>query len=257
VSPATELALMLDRSLILDLVGLDPEPWQRDVVRADDDDVMLLCHRQACKSTIIAALATAVAVLEPERLIVCCSASERQSKEIYDKVRKDYRALGQPHGVTKETADELQIGNGSRVVSVPDSPGTIRGYSGVNLVIIDEAAQVSDETYSAVRPMLTRSMGRMVAMSTPFARTGWFFREWHNAEAEWKKFKLKASENPFFEIKRPGYLAKERRRLTRQEYVREYECDFSEAEGAVFSARDIDSAFVTSEKPFFTMGAGF
>jgi hypothetical protein len=36
--------------------------------------------------------------------------------------------------------------------------GTVRGYSGVTPLIIDEAAHVPDELYRSVRPMLAVSL---------------------------------------------------------------------------------------------------
>jgi hypothetical protein len=36
---------------------------------------------------------------------------------------------------------------------------TIRGYSGIKLLILDEAARVPDDIYRAVRPMLAVSAG--------------------------------------------------------------------------------------------------
>ena len=42
--------------------------------------------------------------------------------------------------------------------------GTIRGYSGVSLLIIDEAAWVPDDHYASVRPMLAVSGGIFPAL---------------------------------------------------------------------------------------------
>ena len=57
----------------------------------------------------------------------------------------------------------LRFPNGSRIVGLPGKEDTIRGYSEVSLLIIDEAARVTDEMYKALRPMLTgvrrRSIG--------------------------------------------------------------------------------------------------
>jgi hypothetical protein len=62
----------------------------------------------------------------------------------------------------------LELVNGSRIVSLPENESGIRGFSGVNLLVIDEAARVDDSLYRSVRPMLAVSGGRLVALSTPF-----------------------------------------------------------------------------------------
>ena len=80
-----------------------------------------------------------------------------------------FNALGRPLPVVAESALRLELANGSRVVSLPGDEKNIRGYSGVTLLVIDEAARVADELYYAVRPMLAVSQGRLVALSTPSA----------------------------------------------------------------------------------------
>lgn len=73
---------------------------------------------------------------------------------------------------------QLELDSGSRLIALPGKEGTIRGYSGVDLICIDEAARVPDETYQAVRPMIAVSGGRIIALSTPFGTRGWWYREW-------------------------------------------------------------------------------
>jgi hypothetical protein len=62
-------------------------------------------------------------------------------------------------------------------------------------LVIDEASRVSDGLYYAVRPMLAVSRGRLVALSTPFGRRGWFFEEWESG-ARWERHKITAEECP-------------------------------------------------------------
>ena len=45
--------------------------------------------------------------------------------------------------------------------------GTIRGFSDVSLLLIDEAARVADEMYRAMRPTLVVHDGDLWLMSTP------------------------------------------------------------------------------------------
>jgi hypothetical protein len=52
--------------------------------------------------------------------------------------------------------NELSIAfpNGSRIVGLPENETTIRGFSDVSLLLIDEASRVPDEVYRAMRPTL-------------------------------------------------------------------------------------------------------
>jgi hypothetical protein len=46
----------------------------------------------------------------------------------------------------------------------------VRKFSAASLMLIDEAARVSDEMYKAVRPMLAVGDGNLWLMSTPFGK---------------------------------------------------------------------------------------
>jgi hypothetical protein len=52
---------------------------------------------------------------------------------------------------------------------------TIRGYSGVDLLVLDEAARVPDDVFFAVRPMLATSNGTIICMSTPNGPAGFLW----------------------------------------------------------------------------------
>lgn len=41
----------------------------------------------------------------------------------------------------------LTLENGSRIVSLPGGESTTRGFSGVRLLLVDDAARVEDDTY--------------------------------------------------------------------------------------------------------------
>jgi hypothetical protein len=109
-------------------------------------------------------------------LVLLLSPTLRQSGELFkDKVRRLYNALGRPVRCVQETQLTMELTNGSRIVALPGEEGTIRGYSGVLLLVCDEAARIPDALYFSVRPMLAVSGGLLVALSTPFGRRGWFY----------------------------------------------------------------------------------
>jgi hypothetical protein len=61
----------------------------------------------------------------------------------------------------------LALPNGSRIVGLPGVEGTVRGFSAVSLLLIDEASRVSGATYKSLRPMLAVGNGDLWLMSTP------------------------------------------------------------------------------------------
>jgi hypothetical protein len=240
MTDAEMLAISIDPSLVLDLTGIAPDPWQRSLLRSTADKVLLNCHRQAGKSTATAALGIWTALVEPGSLAIVVSASQRQANECFRKITTAYKLLGTPVPMVEDSATTLALSTGSRVVSLPDSPDTIVGYSAPKLIIIDEAARVSDATFIAVRPMLTASRGRMVAMSTPRGRIGWYYTQWHDPLANWHRISYRASENPRID---PAWLAEERQILGPMWYAQEYELEFLASEHQTFSTESIEAAF--------------
>src|SRR5262249_56839935 len=116
-------------------------------------------------------------------------------REFSRKVLALLPALGRPIPVTAASALRLELTNGSRVVALPGDEQHVRGYSGVSLLVIDEAARVPDALYYAVRPMLAVSQGRLVALSTPFGKRGWVHAAWTGAGA-WERIAVTAAGCP-------------------------------------------------------------
>jgi hypothetical protein len=124
---------------LLTRARLDPDPWQRTLLHSKAERILLLCSRQAGKSTVAAALALREALLNPPALVLLLSPTQRQSSELYkDKVRRLYNAMGRPIACAQETQLTMELANGSRIISLPGDEESIRGYSGVRLLVIDE-----------------------------------------------------------------------------------------------------------------------
>ena len=89
-------ALALDPARLLCARGLKPDPWQRELLLANDRQVLLNCSRQSGKSTVVAALALHTLLFKPKALVLLLSPSLRQSVEIFRKVIDSYNALDRP-----------------------------------------------------------------------------------------------------------------------------------------------------------------
>jgi hypothetical protein len=242
------LATRLDPSLILDELGIDPDPWQRRVLRSPSERMLVNCHRQSGKSTCTADLGIWTALYEPGSLILIISRSGRQAGELFRKLSGFYDTLGRPIPPVEDRADTLALRNGSRIVALPNSPDTIVGFSDPKLIILDEAARIGDDTYFDVAPMLLVSHGRMLALSTPFGCRGWWHNAWTSAEAGWERVELKASRNPRID---PAFLAGERVRLGPRWYAQNYECSFESTSDQVFDTASVQAAFTSDEPPLF------
>jgi hypothetical protein len=251
--PAALDRLRADPPAVMAAAGMAPDPWQDRVLRSDAARVLLLCSRQAGKSSVSAALALSTALLRPAAPVLLLSPSDRQSAELFRKVVDLYDAAGRPVPAVSRTARRLDLANGSRVLSLPGTERTVRCFSGVALLVIDEAARVDDALYLAVRPMLAVSGGRLVALSTPYGKRGWFHDAWHG-EGEWERVRVTADECP--RIPRE-FLEEERRALGERWFRQEYLCSFEDVIDAVFSYADIRAALSPHVAPLFpTPGPG-
>ena len=229
--------------------GIVPDNWQSDLLRSDARQMILLCSRQSGKSTITSILALHQAIYTPDSLILLLSPSLRQSQELFRKLQTFYNALESeslPQAV-EESALRMELSNGSRIVALPGKEATIRGFSGVSLLIIDEASRVEDALYQSVRPMLAVSGGRIVLLSTPFGKRGFFHSEWTDGQ-DWRKVKITADQCPRIDKE---WLMRERQMIGDWWYLQEYFCEFVETSDQVFSYDDISAALDPTIKPLF------
>jgi hypothetical protein len=250
VSLAEDLKLTLDRVAFAREAGLEPDPWQRDLLRSSSDRVLLNCCRQSGKSTMTAIVVLHRALYHPGSLILCLAPALRQSQELFGKVLDFYRNLGRPVSPAVERKLSLELENGSRIVTLPGSEKTIRGFSGTSLLVLDEAARVEDELYFAVRPMLGVSGGALMMLSTPYGKRGVFFEEWTGGLG-WERYEVPASRCPRISEE---FLEEERASLPPFIFRQEYECSFEETEDQVFTTDMIDRALTEEVKPLFGTG---
>jgi hypothetical protein len=235
------LAVQLDPSLLMEAAGLDPDPWQRRALRSKARRLLLLAARQTGKSTTTGFIALNEALFRPESLILLVSRSERQSLELFRKVVDGYEVLGRPVEAVRQLAHSLELVNESRIIALPSDPATIRCYSGPWMVVVDEASQCSDNIMPALTPMLGTSGGRLLLLSTPYGRRGFFHELWTNGDPAWERHRSTAVECPRIPAE---FLEEQRRLLGPRMFGQEHECEFVEATGQLFSAESIDRCFV-------------
>lgn len=231
--------LAADPAQLMTLVGMTPDPWQSELLQSQWQRALLLCSRQSGKSTAVGALATHAAQYDAGSLTLLLGAAQRQAQELFRKVKAFYFSMPDRVPVKQESALQLELTNGSRVIALPGKEETIRGYSGVDLLVIDEAARVPDELYASVRPMLAVSGGRLIALSTPFGTRGWFYEAWRS-EDDWQRHKVTAYQCPRISAE---FLEEERRTLGHWWFAQEYEVQFMDAISAAFRHEDIEALF--------------
>ncbi|MDE2099671.1 MAG: terminase family protein [Patescibacteria group bacterium] len=260
------------------------------MTRRDWTQSLVLCGRQTGKSTVAASLAYHTAVTVPGSTTLIISRSLRQAGELKRKVDEFHYAVRSGHAPTKRTRarpqkpipwavnrrlheeldDEeavrnsvlsMELANGSRVLAMPCTADTAVGFT-IDLLIYDEAARIPDGVYSVMRPTLARARskgrGRLLALSTPNGKRGWFWEAWKrcldavqaNKKPEWHTVRVPAGEMlPDGTIRLGGcphlsldFLQSEVEELGKRWFRQEYGVEFVDAIDAVFSQADIERA---------------
>ena len=227
-------------------LGFAPDEKQAQVLTSQGARGLLNCTRQWGKSTVTAAKAVQEAQSRPGSLTLVVSPAARQSGEFVRKAASFVRKLGiRPRG-DGDNEMSLAFPNGSRIVGLPGMEGTIRGFSAVSLLLVDEAARVSDEVYVAIRPMLAVSSGAMWLMSTPLGKRGFFWEAWDKGGPEWERIRATAYECP--RIGRE-FLERERNSMGDRWFRQEYLCEFVDEVSGVFDRESVQRAITDEVKP--------
>ena len=103
-------------------------------------------------------------------------------------------------------------------------------------MVVDEAARVSDELYYAIRPMLAVSKGRLIALSTPWGKRGWYFHEYTEGGSDWQRVRVPADQCQRIT---PEFLAQERASMPLEWWRQEYLCEFTDMGMSLLSYEQI------------------
>ncbi|HEV3078738.1 MAG TPA: hypothetical protein VGY66_03125, partial [Gemmataceae bacterium] len=122
-------------------LGMEPDPWQLEVLTGKHKRLLLNCCRQAGKSTTVALLSVLETVGMAGTRVLILARSFRQARLLYETAAEFLERLVK-HFIQRRTRQELKLKNKSEIICLPCREETIRGYADVHLLIIDEAARV-------------------------------------------------------------------------------------------------------------------
>lgn len=239
------LAALDPTSLALD-VGIVPDPWQSELLNSASRKMLVLCSRQSGKSTISALLGLHIALYERGDVLLV-SPSQRQSSELFRKLKTHYAAMKNPPKLETESMTTLEFKGGGRVLSLPGAEGTVRGFSGAKAIICDEASRVPDGMMASLRPILATSGGRLIGLSTPAGKRGWFHKAWTEGH-DWHRITITAEQCPRIT---PEFLADELEELGPSMFRQEYYCEFIDDEAQLFPTELIDAIFTSDIPPLW------
>ena len=214
-----ELAYRIDPALwVGSVLGVEPAPWQAEFLRAPLGASLVALTAQVGKTTTAAWAIAHFMVFTPGGLCVIACPAQRQSKEA---VRRVHGVLIQVGAEFKsDNIYELELKNGSRVLALPSTDDSIRGLTVDGWIVADEAARLSDDLISALRPMRARRpQARFAMLSTAWSRTDPFWTAWESEDPSLIRLKATADTVSFFSEE---FLEQERCALGESGFKREY-----------------------------------
>lgn len=170
------------------------DPWQRDLLKSKGH-ASLRCGRQCGKSTVVSILAAETALKNPNQYILIGARDLDQAEMLFWKV-KDYIWEKYPRQIVgRATLHFLQVKNGSKIIckAIGDTGEGMRGPT-ATMIIIDEAAFVPDRAWVAIEPVISVAKGRVILLSTPQGKRGFFYKTFQNEE--YTKFHVSARDCP-------------------------------------------------------------
>ncbi len=219
-------------------LGFEADARQAELLDSGAQWLLLCCSRQWGKSTVTAIRVVHHVLFRPGATVIVAGPVERQSGEFLAKVARFLRILGV--GWKRDGLNEHSVGrpNGSRRGAGPGRGGLIRGFSAVTFLVIDEASKAADSLYTALTPMLATTDGIIWLMGTPGGQAGFFYEEWVQGGAHWKRMSVPATE-----CARIGaeFLQRERISMGEDLFRQEYLCEFLPGPGQMFTAEMIDA----------------
>ena len=157
-------------------LGFKPTVYQEKLLRDPAQFIVARWSRQSGKTHCVAVLLLWSCLRNRWFNVLVLAPSVRQSKIIIRKITGFLPRLPK-YVALKPFKTKIEFYNGSRIQAFPNSPETIRGEPGVNLLYVDEFSYIKDdkELYEgAIFSMMTTN-GRFLATSTPGSRESMFY----------------------------------------------------------------------------------
>jgi hypothetical protein len=220
MSELRDMAYRIDPALwVRHVLGVEPTPWQQQFQRAPRGaSILALTARQVGKTTSAAWAIAHFMLFAPGGLNVIACPAQRQSAEA---VRRVYANLVKVGAKFKSVnVYGLELTDGSRVLALPGSDDSIRGLTVDGWIVADEAARLTNELISALRPMRARCpQARLAMLSTAWSRTDPFWTAWESDDPSWIRLRATADTPGLL---RAEFLEQERRALGDNRYNREF-----------------------------------
>lgn len=177
--------------------GLKLDKWQEEVLGTQGN--LLLCTgRQVGKTTIFSQKASQYMMDNPGSRIIVVSLTEDQAELIISMMLNFIESSDKlciARKAKRPTKRRIILKNGSQVLSRPvgTTGDAVRGFTG-DILIIDEASRMPESVFTAAKPTLLTTGGKIWMCSTPFGKQGYFYESWLNKHDRFKVFHISSEQ---------------------------------------------------------------
>lgn len=238
------------------------DPFQKEALEWDGN-LLLKTGRQVGKTFIMSQKAAKYMVNHPGSKIICCSLTEDQAQLIIimtlDYLEKNYKnkICG---GTKKPTKNKIELTNHSTIIARPvgNTGDAVRGFTG-DVLILDECSRFAEFIFTASKPTLLTTGGKIWMCSTPFGKKGYFWEAYQNKNGRFKVIEANSwdvmHERPISEVwtqeKKDAairFLEDEQRDCSRLQFAQEYLGQFVEDLNQFFSDELIQQVCILKKR---------
>jgi hypothetical protein len=214
-----------------------PDRKQTEVLDSPAKQVLLNCTRHWGKSTLAAARAVYEAHHRPQGVIAIINPTMRQSCQFMEIVAAFVQQIDD---CARIGGAALRLRNGSRIAGVRASAAALRKLDGLAMLVMDDAARISDRLYQTARRKLAGTDSLFWLLSTPNGKRGFFWKLAKVRHSEWHRLTVPAEACPRIPA---AFVEEKQRTMFPRAFRQDYECRFAELREEIFNPAIVRQAF--------------
>ena len=225
------------------LMPFDLYGYQEELVQTMHDNRFVICKmpRQTGKSTTIVAYLLHYALFNAQSNIAILANKGSTSREILQRLKTAYENLPKwlQQGVVVWNRGNIELENGSKVISASTSSSAVRGSS-FNIIFMDEFAHIdpprlAEEFFNSVYPTISSgNTTKVFIVSTPKG-LNMFYKMWVDADegrSDYVPLEVHWSQTPGRD---QAWKEETIRNTSELQFSQEYECDFIGSQNTLIS----------------------
>lgn len=214
------------------VLGIKPFDYQVRVLEDEAKRILIVAGRGAGKTTMLGIKALWNAFVKPNYEVLIVSPTLRQSRIMYDVIRKLIRRSDLIKTKSKVTMHETRFDNDSviRIAPIGEKGEVARGYH-VDMLIFDEVAFMNDEAIVSIEPSVTSKDGVIIYSSTPYGVHNRFYKLYNQYLGEWSIYQIPSWQSP---LVKEDFLEQMRRTMTEEQYLQEFGAKFVDEVGLLY-----------------------